>query len=247
MRCLSESGGDMDRVVVYAGTKNIYDQMYVALKSLLANNLIDRVYLLLETDTFSYFLPENVHIINVSNQDYFHAGSANFNSPWSYMAMMKCVLSDIFPKEQKILWLDCDTIVNADISELFDLDMGEYLYAGTVEPKKSHWKFKYINTGVLLVNLKMLQMNRKEQEMVMYLNRYTFNFPDQDVINLLCQGKILEIDSEWNNNAYTYRCTHPKIVHFAAMKNYRIHPVYRKYESMFLTKGDVNNGRKADE
>ena len=110
----------MDRVVVYAGTKNIYDQMYVALKSLLANNLIDRVYLLLETDTFSYFLPENVHIINVSNQDYFHVGSANFNSPWSYMAMMKCVLSDIFPKEQKILWLDCDTIVNADISELFD-------------------------------------------------------------------------------------------------------------------------------
>lgn len=236
----------MDRVVVYAGTKNIYDKMYVALKSLLVNNLIDRVYLLIETDKFPYYLPKNVRTINMSNQDYFPVGSANFSSPWSYMAMLKCVLSDMFPKEKKILWLDCDTIVNADISELFDLDMGEYLYAGAVEPKKSKWKFKYINTGVLLVNLKMLQMVGKESEMVMFLNRYTFNFPDQDVINLLCQGKILEIDSEFNTTAYTYRCTHPKIVHFAAMTDYENHPVYVKYKDMPLVKGEENNGRKAD-
>ena len=34
----------MDKVVVYAGTRNVYDPMYVSLKSLLINNKIDRVY-----------------------------------------------------------------------------------------------------------------------------------------------------------------------------------------------------------
>ena len=224
----------MKKVAVYAGTKNIYEQMYVAMKSLLVHNKMDRVYLLIEDDSFPHWLPDNVQIVNVSDQKCFNPDGANFSSPWSYMAMMKCVLSDLFPNEQRILWLDCDTIVEDDITDLFNLDMGENFYAGALEPKKSHGMFKYINTGVLLVNLKMLHMCRKEQEMCMYLNRYSIDFPDQDVINLLCQGRIQEIDSEYNASAWTYRCSHPKVIHFAAMKGYKKHPLYMKYERMLF-------------
>ena len=39
-----------DKVVVYSGTRNVYPQMYVSLKSLLLNTEIDRVYLLIEDD-----------------------------------------------------------------------------------------------------------------------------------------------------------------------------------------------------
>ena len=64
-----------DKVVLYAGTRNVYEQMYTSLKSLLWNTPVDRVYLLIEDDEFPFELPENVHPMNVSGQDYFLPGS----------------------------------------------------------------------------------------------------------------------------------------------------------------------------
>ena len=37
-----------DKVAVYAGTRNVYPQMYTSLKSLLTNTKMDRVYLMIE-------------------------------------------------------------------------------------------------------------------------------------------------------------------------------------------------------
>ena len=42
----------MKKTVIYAGTRNLYPLMEVPLKSLLANNVIDQVYLLIEDDEF---------------------------------------------------------------------------------------------------------------------------------------------------------------------------------------------------
>ena len=111
----------MDKVAIYAGTKNLYEQMYVCLKSLMANTIMDRVYLLIEDDEFPYQLPDNVYTANVSEQQFFLPGSPNYSSPWSYMAMLRCVLSIILQNEERVLWLDCDTIVNEDISDIFQI------------------------------------------------------------------------------------------------------------------------------
>ena len=138
----------MDKVVVYAGTRNLYEQMYVCVKSLLANTMVYRVYLLIEDDEFPYQLPDNVCVANVSKQEFFLPGSPNYSSPWSYMAMLRCVLSFILKDESRVLWLDCDTIVNEDIGDLFDIDMEGYYYAGVVEPQKSKDIFRYINSGI---------------------------------------------------------------------------------------------------
>ena len=71
----------MDKVAVYAGTRNLYEQMFVCLKSLLANTRMDRVYLLIEDDEFPYSLPDVCRIMNVSEQQFFPSGSPNFTSP----------------------------------------------------------------------------------------------------------------------------------------------------------------------
>ena len=88
-----------DKVAVYAGTRNIYEQMYVCLKSLLLNNKMDRVYLLIEDDEFPYPVPDCVMIANVSGQEFFEKDSPNYQSPWSYMTMMRCALATMFPEE----------------------------------------------------------------------------------------------------------------------------------------------------
>ena len=219
----------MDKVAVYAGTRNLYEQMYVCLKSLLANTIIDRVYLLIEDDEFPYHVPDNVMIANVSEQQFFLPGSPNYSSPWSYMAMLRCVLSFILKDEERVLWLDCDTIVNDDISDLFEINMDGYFYAGVMEPQKSKDIFRYINSGVMLCNLELLRETQKEVELAYFLNTYRFVWADQEVINLLCQGHIRTIDSEYNQNAFTLQCVRPKIIHYAAVKDFKNDWAYQKY------------------
>ena len=223
-----------DKVAVYAGTQNIYPRMYTALKSLLLNNNMDRVYLLIETDEFPYPVPENVIVVNVSDQPWFPANGANTKSRYTYMALLKCVLGEMFQEEKKILWLDCDTIVDDDITDIFEINLNSYYYAGVMEPGKSKDVFRYINVGVLLCNLDQLRRMGKEPELVAFLNNLQMNLPDQEVINLLCQGRIRIIDSIYNANPYVTPCVRPKVYHYAAMDNYTEQWLWKKYEDMSL-------------
>ena len=206
-----------ERVAVYAGTKNVYPQMYTSLKSLLLNTEIDRVYLLVEDDSFPYPVPENVYLIDVSDQKFFAPGSPNFASPYSYMDLLRCAMSYILQNEKTVVWFDIDTIINEDISELFDTDMNGYFYAGVIEPGKCKGLFTYINVGVCVCNLELLRESGKEAEEIAFLNTYHYQWPGQDVINLLCQGRIKQISSEFNGCPWVLPCTRPKIIHYAAI------------------------------
>ena len=140
------------------------------------------------------------------------------------------------PEEECVLWFDIDTIVDADISDIFNLDMTGYYFAGVLEFYKSTDFFKYLNTGVCLHNLPLLRISNKEQEMVSFLNTYHFDYPGQDAISLLGQGRIKTIDSEYNMNICVNPCHTPKIYHFADKKipEYTQYWQYKKYERMSL-------------
>lgn len=233
-----------DKVAVYAGTRNIYEQMYVCLKSLLLNNRMDRVYLLIEDDVFPYPVPDCVFPLNVSGQEFFEKDSPNYQSPWSYMTMMRCALATMFPDEKRMLWLDCDTIVDADITDLFEMNMAGIFYAGALEPRKSVDVFRYINAGVLMCNLELLRLAEKEDELVQFLNTVKLGFPDQEAINLLCQCRIRLIDSSYNSNPWTMACVRPKVIHYATIRGEELKKQwgYRKYDKMelFAKEGETN-------
>lgn len=233
----------MDKVVVYAGTRNVYEQMYVSLKSLLLNNEIDRVYLMIEDEQFPYPIPNNVIPVDVSKQEFFKPGTPNINSPWSYMDLLRVCLAGIFQDEKKMLWLDIDTIINDDITDLFEMNMDGYFYAGVMEPKKSNGVFQYINSGVLMCNLDHLRMWQKEIEMIAFLNYYPLTWPGQDVINIFCQGRIKLFSSDYNYNAFSIHTNTPKIYHFAAVKpeDYMKDWAYKKYEQVELPLVEVKD------
>jgi len=239
---------DNQRIVVYSGTRNVYEQMYVSLKSLLANTQVDMVLLFIEDDEFPYQLPENVKPMNVSGQEIFHADSPNYRNNWSYMELLRCSLGVMLPEEfHKVLWLDIDTIVNEDIGELFDIDLTDYYYAGVMEPKKCLGVFRYINVGVVMINLDLLRQNMKEIDIINYLNKYPLTWPGQDAINMHCQGYIKLLDSEFNSCGYTQPCIRPKVYHFAATpaEQYKQNWVYKKYEQMNFKFADAEE--QADE
>lgn len=214
--------------VVYAGTRNLYETMHTACRSLLENNRVDRVYLLIEDSVFPFQLPENVIPVNASRQNFFTEDGANYKSRWTYMAMIRVALAKMFPREDKMLWLDCDTIVDDDISELFTLDMDGYFFAGVKEVEKSR-KRDYINTGVLLMNLEEIRKYRLDDALISYMNKKALELPDQDAINSLAYGKIKFIDSCYNVCPFTAQTEKIKIYHYAGRKIFDNDPIYKKY------------------
>ena len=219
----------MKRHVVYAGTRNLYEAMRVSVTSLLANNQVDAVHLLIEDDDFPFEMPENVYTYNVSVQTVFPKDGENYNSRWTYMAMMRIACAKMFPNVDKMLWLDCDTIIDDDISGLLDMNMEGFYFAGVKEPRKCKDGFNYINTGVLIMNLDKIRRNGIDDKLIWLLNSQKFDLPDQDAINMIAQGRILFLPSDYNVCSFTEPPKKIKIYHFAASERFDNDPIYKKY------------------
>ena len=237
------------RVAAYCGTRNLYKDMVPAFKSLLINSNVDIIYLLIEDDKFPYPLPPQVKTINVSNQGFFKKNGPNMNSRFTYMAMMRAALPFVFPQYKKMLSLDIDTIVDQDISELWDIDLKDNYLAAVTEPDRcyggKYYKNKcklYYNAGVVMYNLEQLR-DRRGMEVIKSLNETKYPFLEQDCFSELCEGRILSISNDYNCTNYSEypicgRSFDPKIYHYAAIKNWQNYPEVIKYRDMRISNGE---------
>ena len=220
----------MRKVAVYAGTRNVYHNMAVAAKSLLCHTQMDRVWFLIEDDEFPEELPAVIKTKNMSGQQWFPDGP-NTRKRWSYMSMLRLALPEILPEEDRVLWLDIDTIVNTDITDLFGTELDGCYVAAVEEPIRSKDPFLYYNAGVMVMDLKKLRDGMADL-LIRYVNRVDLRFPDQDVINLLCQGRIKPISPYWNSNKWIVEVSDPGITHFAADRNYERQELWQQYDQM---------------
>ena len=220
----------MRKVVVYAGTRNVYHSMAVAAKSLLHHTPVDWVWFLIEDETFPEPLPDVIRTMDVSGQTWFPDGP-NTRKRWSYMSLMRLALPEILPEEDRVLWMDIDTIVEDDITELFETDMDDSYFGMAEEPMRSKRPFRYYNAGVMLMDLAKLR-DGKYLDLIDYVNRREMDFPDQDVINLLCQTQIKEISPYYNSNKWIVEIVDPAVTHFAADRNYEARDLWQKYDRM---------------
>ena len=219
------------KVAVYCITRNLYGKVMPSLRSLLMHTRMDKVYLLIEDDEFPYSLPENVTCVNVSRQTYFKASGPNYKCRWSWMALMRAALPYVLPDERVILSLDADTIIVDDISPLFSTPLGGYYFAGVEELHKSWPGRMYCNSGAILLNLGLLR-NGKADEIITELNSRYHAYPEQDVLNSLCQNHILSIPSDYNVTSFTRETNTPKIVHFAAVDAWWEQPLVRAFATL---------------
>jgi len=206
--------------------------MVTSVKSLLIHSDVDRIYLLTEDDDFPFLLPERVQTINVSNQKFFPADGPNMKSSYTYLAMMRAALAHVFPELDTILSLDVDTIIDGDISKVWDLPLGDdYYFAASKEEHRSYAELLYTNMGVTLFNLKKLR-DGKADEVIDVLNRRRYTWVEQDVFNYLCQGRILEMPSSYNVNTWTENTDDKRILHYAGFSNWQEFPAYLKYQGI---------------
>ena len=225
------------KAAVYFGSIHIYKDMIPAYKSLLVNSDVDKIYLLTEDDKFPYPLHRDVENINISKliENWFVPNGANWNSGWTYIGLIRGALSKVFPDLDKILSIDCDTIVQSDVSDLWDIPLDGYYVAGVREPHLSIVTHGlYINSGVTMWNLKKLREDGKDDEMISDLNRNKRMFVSQDTLNIVCKNHILEIPCSYNSSEYTAQAQEKKILHFAGglPKGWRDLPIVEYYRNL---------------
>ena len=116
---------------------------------------------------------------------------------WSPAAFYRLSIPSMIPNIDKILYLDCDIIVNLSLKELFEIDIKNY-YALVC---KEDWREEdYFNSGVLMINNKLWRESNIEDIFYDYYskNYSSYKFPDQDLLNEALKGKVKFIDRKWN-------------------------------------------------
>ncbi|ANK58885.1 hypothetical protein BSQ39_11520 [Loigolactobacillus backii] len=151
---------------------------------------------------------------------------------FTYTIFFRLFIADMFPEYDKAIYLDADIVVPRDISQLFNIELGNNLVAGipdvfigsnpeTVEYSEDAVGVPvtdYINSGILVMNLKELRATKLGHEFVTLYNKYHFQTiaPDQDYLNAMGHDRILRLGVEWNTQAAAVKekDVSPKLIHY---------------------------------
>ena len=211
-------------VVVYTATRNYYKYLKTAIHSLLKYNS-PKLYILAEDDK----LPYDATVINVSH---LKSHGINENTPFSYMSILRPLLADIIP-EDKVIYLDVDTVVCDSLQPMWDIDMTGKWWAA-VEEKQTWYKpygEHYFNNGVSVYNLKQMREDgivpvfRNELENVFY------RFIDQDVMNKFSvPDKVVKLPTRFNEAGCTGETDSPAVVHYAGIPNWYNNQYIHRHE-----------------
>lgn len=119
-------------------------------------------------------------------------------------ASFRLLLPEILPEYDSIAYIDCDVIVRQDIGKLFcETDLGDnYLgvvFEAPIEDQAVRFRALgcdprcYFNSGFLLMNLKQMRAESVSEKLLEACRVPYLEFPDQDALNQVCQGRVLPL------------------------------------------------------
>ena len=129
-------------------------------------------------------------------------------------------LMELLPDYDKVLNLDSDMIVCADVAELYNTDITNY-YMGAVQDLQSYISYykytnvyfnhefvnhvlgldsieSYYNGGLFLLNLKKIRTSFTSKEIANTIIKNKFRFLEQDAFSSLFHTAVLGLDWQWN-------------------------------------------------
>ena len=229
--------------IFYACDEAFLKFTIVSMHSLITNAAKDRSYKLyiLHTD----ISPEMQKKALELEQDGFeiiftdvseHLDAISSNLPirdyYSKTTYFRLFIADMFPEYDKAIYIDSDTIVQGDISELYDTDPGENWLCACHEQamvQADHYgtyaeqvvgvsRHNYFNAGMLLINCQQCRDRAVLKKFGEKLSEYDFVVTqDEDYLNLICKDHIKWLDQRWNTEVYCafdYPIEEAKILHY---------------------------------
>lgn len=175
------------------------------------------------TDSFGH----NIYFYHVTIPgDLYEVASGVHKINFWTMASMYRLLLPLFIHSEKIIYLDCDILVNMDINELWSIDLGDRYLGAVIDQGQNLMEYfvslglsaeLYFNSGVIMFHLDNIRAKQTwYEEMLAFLRHFpTVTMPDQDVLNAIYSSNYLQLDLRFNTFAQSDLDLDNKIVHFA--------------------------------
>lgn len=165
---------------------------------------------------------------NFSGEDLYIGG-------WAISTYCRLFFTELLPSEiEKILWLDGDTLVVSNISEIFSKVTDDYACAAVLDTE-THCKRlngyrkreMYFNAGILLINLRYWRENRVYDRFLSEIKRRKGRSVDvdQSYINCILKGQIKKLPLEYNffSNLFMAEENYEEFLKKAGYKDYEFY------------------------
>ncbi len=214
--------------IVFSIDDNVVVPCGVTLTSLLENASEEtsyRIYILYEEASLS---EENRSKLSRAFLDNYHQDIqfVNVGNVFSDVPQMqritkatyyRLLIPTLFPQYDKVIYSDIDIVFQQDLSELYSrsfpndeliaavLDQAidrEFYFSSSLPAEIGKSVEDYFNAGFLLMNLKQLRAENKVEEF-QRLSKQKFPQNDQDVLNIVCNGRV-----QWLPSMYNFQTNH---------------------------------------
>lgn len=144
-----------------------------------------------------------------------HIDLKSCKSGWLGFGYNRLFLTEYIPPDiDRVLYLDSDTIIEASLDELWNIDFNDCYMAGVDDCLSSKYRDIvdigidgiYCNAGVLLFNLKKWREDDITAKFIkiIYENNGYFVFNEQSILNSLFSGTIKILPLKYNVNSLVY-------------------------------------------
>ena len=220
--------------IVFAVDKNYVEYLSVAIQSIVDNSDTRNNYdiVILHQDLYEYQQRMMLDIINgYTNisirfvhmksfmQEYRLAALITINHITT-AAYFRLLAAKLFANYNKIIYLDCDIIVNSDIALLYNTDIQDKSIAAVLDTTiaynldtvllekglQSYLKdyldiddiSKYFNSGVIIINVDKWKKNKIENKLLLLAKQNHKYFHDQNVLNSAFHNDCFILPATWN-------------------------------------------------
>lgn len=196
--------------ILYACDNNYVWLMGISTISLFENNTdIDNLHVYLLGESIS---DDNKKLLNSIGETYnrvitvidipqLDIPASLVSARWPLSAFTRLYAGVLLPSElDKVLYLDCDTIIKGSIKKLENWEVSNKIFFGIKDCIGKEYKINiglepdgiYVNAGVLLTNLDELRKVPIKDRLNEYMSKYEklINYADQDVLNGIFHGSI---------------------------------------------------------
>ncbi|MBQ1372946.1 glycosyltransferase family 8 protein [Candidatus Saccharibacteria bacterium] len=144
-----------------------------------------------------------IHLIDATRQFNSDPPRANMRSLFTPYSLLRLYADLVEELPEKILYLDTDVVALQDPNQLYQIDNSEYEIVGALDYYGQHWirtnpfEKSYMNSGVLLLNLKQIRATGLFQKTRKRVKRTKMLLPDQTSLNIYAKRKLL-VDRRFN-------------------------------------------------
>ena len=216
--------------LLYAGNAQIFDGLLISLYSLAQNTKqpftayvltmdlseIDPAYIPISDNqiqvlqnVIAKFNSQN-KIVKVDTTKLYHQvfdDGKNTDIPRCTPYTLLRLLAPKLNLPSKIIYLDVDTIINHDISELFDIDVTNFEVGAVRDILFVNFVgfFNYFNAGVLLLNLDKIRQTKSFDRAIDIYKAQKLSFADQDALNkVIKHRRMLPYKFNWFRHKCKY-------------------------------------------